>query len=329
MVSHGGDLSGFYSHNPGHDGPVVDLSTGINPVAYPMTTVPLESWTRLPQKSDETALIAAAGAYLGIDPKNILPTPGSQILISQLPYAVRKTCVQVMSPTYGEHSPSWKQAGHQVLTTRFDEPLFDEAQVCIITNPNNPDGHITSRKTIVACATALAARGGMLVVDEAFADVTPSVSVADLVDQYPIVVLRSFGKFFGLAGARLGFLVAAEAMIASMQHRLGPWAVPGPALNIAAKAYRDEPWIKKTRIDLADGMSRLCRVMKQAGCDHVGGTPLFALFHHADMVRLNRQLLLAGIYARSFEAHPNWLRMGLPATENCWQQLETTLETLS
>ena len=328
MISHGGDLSGFYRHNPSYDGPIVDLSTGINPVTYPFPPVQPEKWTKLPQKSDEAELIAAVTSYMGVDPNHILPTPGSQILISQLPYTVEKTSVQIMSPTYGEHNPSWQRAGHKVLTPRFDEPLLDDAKVCIITNPNNPDGHVTSREKIIAYAEALATRGGFLIVDEAFADVMPSVSVADLVGQYPIIVLRSFGKFFGLAGARLGFLVAGETIIASMQHRLGPWAVPGPALDIATKAYRDEPWIRKTRIDLADGMSRLCRVMKQAGFDHVGGTPLFALFQHPDMVHLNRHLLLGGIYARSFEAYPNWLRMGLPATQTCWRQLETTLETL-
>ena len=328
MIDHGGDLSGFYYLNSNYGGPVLDLSTGINPVAYPISAIQFERWAKLPQKSHETALIAAAAAYLGVNPKYVRPAPGSQILISQLPYILRKTRVQVLSPTYGEHLPSWQQAGHDVLTTGFDEPLLEDVQVCIITNPNNPNGQVTRRETIVAYANALAARGGFLIIDEAFADVMPSASVTDLVDQYPILILRSFGKFFGLAGARLGFLVADEPFISSMQQKLGPWAVSGPALDVATQAYLDDAWIDQTRSDLSSSMHRLCGLMKHAGFEHLGGTPLFALFQHQDMVRLNQKLLMGGVYARSFEAFPTWLRMGLPATESGWLQLESILETL-
>ncbi len=305
---------------------MVDLSTGINPHPYPVSACDMEKWNKLPQQADETALLDAAAAYLNCGPQHLVTSPGSQILISQLPYIVQNRTVQIMSPTYGEHSICWENAGHTILHRRHDEGLADQVDVCIITNPNNPDGFITKREVIVSYAKSLAARGGILIVDEAFADVAPEISVVDLVDQLPIVVLRSFGKFFGLAGARVGFLVASAKFTNVFQRKFGPWAVSGPALDVATRAYADERWITETRKELNYQKERLVKLMGKSGISHVGGTSLFGLFQHPDMSRINRTLISAGIYARTFDYNPNWMRLGLPANELDWSQLLASLE---
>lgn len=326
IIQHGGDLSGFWSQNPEYTGPVLDLSTGINPQAFPVTDCDAAKWHKLPQQADEAALLKAAATYMSCASNHLLIAPGSQILISQLPYTVLNKTVQIMSPTYGEHTNCWQAAGHTVIHTRPDEGLRVEAEVCIITNPNNPDGFITKRNTIISHARSLAARDGMLVVDEAFADIAPEVSVTDLVDDLPIVVLRSFGKFFGLAGARIGFLVAGSEIKREFAQKFGPWAVSGPALDVATRAYLDQKWITDTRKELANQMERLINLMDKVGISHVGGTSLFGLFRHPDMARINQKLISAGIYARTFDYNPNWLRFGLPANDQDWSQLQTTLE---
>lgn len=326
MTRHGGDLSGFWVQNPEYKGNVIDLSTGINPHSYPVSECDMVKWNKLPQQANEAALLNAAAAYLNCDPKHLLASPGSQILISQLPHIVQNRTVQIVSPTYGEHSTCWKNAGHTILRTPAGKGLADNADVCIITNPNNPDGFVTKREIIVSYAKSLAARGGMLIVDEAFADVAPEISVVDLVEQLPIVVLRSFGKFFGLAGARVGFLVSGSKINTALQKKLGPWAVSGPALDVAARAYTDEKWIAETRRNLAQKMEYLVNLMVKSDFNYVGGTSLYGLFEHAEMAEVNQILISAGIYARTFDYNPNWLRLGLPANERDWLQLQTTLE---
>jgi cobalamin biosynthetic protein CobC len=196
----------------------------------------------------------------------------------------------------------------------------------IVTNPNNPDGRLFDKYELIALAKRLALRGGLLLVDEAFMDVGPcEASLAGEVGSNPIVVLRSFGKFFGLAGLRLGFALAAPQVAARLSAKLGPWAVSGPALAIGATALADRGWMEAARSRLSAAADRLRGVLLNARIEIVGGTALFQLVRTPAASELFRHLGRAGILVRSFPEHPTWLRFGLPGTEQAWTRLQIAL----
>lgn len=288
----------------------LDLSTGINPIPYPIPELPAEAWTRLPDPADLRALeLAAARAY---GAACIVAAPGTQALIQMLPTVLRPASAAIPLPTYGEHLAAW-----------VDIPKVppDEAELVVLVNPNNPDGRRRPRAEIEALLDA----GATVVVDESFADVDPEISVAGLA--LPgLVVLRSFGKFFGLAGLRLGFAMGDPAIVEALRRRLGPWAVPGPALAIGQVALADDGWIARTRTRLDADAERLDALLVRAGGGIVGGTSLFRLIRHGDAQGLHRRLAQAGIWTRTFDYAPGWLRFGLPGSTPDWDRLEAALD---
>lgn len=326
-VLHGGDLDAARAAFPLAPEPWIDLSTGINPWPYPLLAIPPTAWTRLPCRSEDEALRAAAAAYYGApSPGHAAAAAGSQALIQLLPRLRAVGRVSVLGPTYAEHARAWAAAGH---TVRLVERFADlDGDVAVLVNPNNPDGRIVGRADLLALADRLAARGGWLVVDEAFADVAPEVSVADAVDRSGLIVLRSFGKFFGLAGLRLGVALAEPAMAAALRDAFGPWAVPGPALAVAGAAFRDAPWIAATRRRLAAESAVLDRILIGAGLTPLGGTALYRLAGHPCATQIADRLGAAGILVRRFENHPKWLRFGLPADEAAQQRVLNVLATV-
>jgi len=323
-LRHGGDLSVAVSAFGVPDDGWLDLSTGINPVPYPVPELPLGIWQRLPLKADTHRLVDAARRFYNIpDSAALVPAPGTQAIIQWLP-ALRERChVQVIGPTYEEHAARWQANGHHIEI--IEDIANVDADILVIVNPNNPDGRTVAPDVLLALAETQAARGGLLIVDEAFADVMPEISVAMDTGRPGLVVLRSFGKFFGLAGMRLGFAAGCESDIAPLVDALGPWCVAGPALVIGADALGNRDWHEKTRTRLIADAARLDDVLLAAGLDIVGGTTLFRLAQFADTRALYEKLGHAGILVRMFDAHPEWLRFGLPGTEYGWQRLEQAL----
>jgi cobalamin biosynthetic protein CobC len=231
----------------------------------------------------------------------------------------------VLGPTYAEHTRVAALYGH-VVSEATDVAQLAGADLAIVVNPNNPDGRIVTKEALLACAAALRSRNGVLVVDEAFMDVGPiNASLAGETERGNVVVLRSFGKFFGLAGLRLGFALAAPALAARLRAGLGPWAVGGPALAIGAAALADAAWIAATRASLAAAGRRLDGLLTEAQLDVAGGTSLFRLVRTPAAPKLFHQLGRAGILVRRFAAEPIWLRFGLPGDEPQWQRLRATL----
>jgi cobalamin biosynthetic protein CobC len=325
-LQHGGDLADAraqFAHAPR---PWLDLSTGINPRSYPLPCFPMEAWTRLPGKAEEGTLRAAAArCYRASDPDRVVAAPGTQVLIGLLGYLRPQSRVAVLSPTYAEHAAAWRQAGHALREVTRIEALED-CDIAVVTNPNNPDGRIVQRSDLLRLAGALAQRGGWLVVDEAFADVAdPAISVVPEVDAGEIVVLRSFGKFFGLAGLRLGFAIANSALARRISGALGPWAVAGPALATGAQALADSDWIADTRRQLTAASARMDHLLAGAGLPVVGGTDLFRLVESENAPQWFNRLGRAGIYVRRFADQPRWLRFGLPGNEGAWTRLAATL----
>jgi len=329
-VPHGGDLADLAARFPDAPRPWIDLSTGINPWPYPVGELPAEVWTRLPQKRAETDAAGALGEYLGLeDELSVALAPGSQAAIQQLPFLIPPRTVDVVAPTYGEHAPAWRRAGHAV--TRIDRAALPEAEgkVVVLTQPNNPDGAALPAENLRQLALRCRERGGLLIVDEAFADVHPEVSLTRQAPASGAVVLRSFGKFFGLAGLRAGAMIAGPELAGALRDRLGPWAVSGPALAVMARACRDFEWIRATRRRLDAAAGDLDRRLAGAGLAVVGGTSLFRLVETRRAGAVCEALGSHGIAVRAFADNPRWLRFGLPGTAEASDRLDAALATVA
>jgi len=322
---HGGDLGAARRQFPDAPEPFIDLSTGINPNSYPVPPLSPDAFARLPEPEAVTRLVAAAATFYGApSAAHVVPAPGTQILLPLIAGLVRPGRAAVLSPTYNEHARCAALVGHRVTET-CDIAALGEAELVIVTNPNSPDGRLLDRDMLLAVAAKLRSRGGILVVDEAFMDVAPAGSSIASEAARNIVVLRSFGKFFGLAGVRLGFALLDPQVAARLRALLGPWAVSGPALTIGTAALLDRPWIERTRRELNEAAARLDAVFGRVGLEVIGGTALFRLVRMQAASALFRHLGRDGILARAFPNNPAWLRFGRPGNEEAWARLENSL----
>lgn len=318
---HGGSGTDFLAlRHPDAPRPWIDLSTGINPFPYTVDGLDPSTWTMLPSPSSEAACRTALASYLDADESRIALLPGSQAGISILPALFPSSVVDVVEPTYNEHAAAWRRAGHAVAAVAFNDMGKSEADILVLTNPNNPDGKAIPARDVLAMAHHRTRSGRWMVVDEAFADVVPALSVAGA-DRLNVVVLRSFGKFFGLAGLRLGAAIAPPAIVDLLAGAIGPWAVSGPALAIGARAYADAEWHAQIRLRLTEGMARLRAVLAPVA-EILGGTDLFVLVASAQAASLFDHLARGGIYVRRFRRNPRWLRVGLPPDDAAFARLE-------
>lgn len=308
----------------------LDLSTGINPNAYPFQPPPESAWRRLPDVGSTDKLRKTAANRYGVgDPAFVVPAPGSQSLIQLLPRLRDRSNVVVLSPTYSEHAIAWRGEGHDVSEIGDIRLVSHDADVLVLTNPNNPDGRVISGETLRELADELATRGGWLVVDEAFADAQPEASLAGDVCRDGLVVLRSFGKFYGLAGLRLGFALASLQLAEQISTKLGPWPVAGPAIAIAAEALADEAWHIETNRKLADSTARVDSLLAAAGLSVTGGTPLFRFIRDARAGDVFETLGRNGILVRHFPENPNWLRIGIPEDEAAFARLARAFDEMT
>ena len=317
-IVHGGDLEAVRRRFPQAPLPWLDLSTGINPIPYPVETVAPEAWSRLPNRADQDALCAAAARRFGVDdPETVVAAPGTQALIQLLPRLIPRSRVAVVGPTYEEHEVCWRRQDHDV--TVVEEFAATEGyDVAIVVNPDNPTGRLVP-------TTELEARRGMLVVDEAFVDFLPPI--ASLADDLPpnAIVLRSFGKTYGLAGLRLGFAIARRKFADRLRTELGPWAVSGPALSIGRAALDDKAWLRAAAARLREDGERLDATLGKAGFSLLGGTPLFRLVQREDAADIAARLGRHGIHVRAFSRQPRWLRFGLPGGDIAFRRLAAAL----
>jgi cobalamin biosynthetic protein CobC len=323
-IWHGGDLDEARRLFPQAPEPWIDLSTGINPIAYPVPPLPASLFERLPSPSDHRDLEeAAAGAYGAPDAAMAVAAPGTQVLISLIPHLRPRSRVAVLGPTYAEHAHAWRKAGHDVAEVSSPDGLHG-ADVVVVVNPNNPDGRLLDRETLLRLAEDLRPRGGWLVVDEAFADFDAGESLVPVLPSNA-VVLRSFGKTYGLAGLRIGFALAPEPIITCLRSALGPWAVSGPAIETGRKALRDREWLEAARSARATDARRLDALLSSLADAPLRGTILYRLLESLLAPELFRVLGEHGIWVRRFQYSSPLLRFGLPGTEVEWQRLETVL----
>ena len=324
---HGGSLGRAEARFPHAPRPWLDLSTGINARSYPLPPIPHNAFERLPEDADLAALAeTAARAYGAASGADIACAPGTQILLPLVAGLVPPSHAGILSPTYAEHRRAAALAGHQVdeVSSLDDLCRYDLA---VVVNPNNPDGRVHRRADLLTLADHLKSRAGMLIVDEAFMDVGPQDERLDGdVSGSNIVVLRSFGKFFGLAGVRIGFAICDSALAATLRDRLGPWAVSGQALTIGRAALGDLDWQAAKRADLLARAARLDVVLVNAGFTIAGGTSLYRYVRHKAAREAVEALGQNGLLVRSFDFDPTALRFGIPATDADFERLAGALD---
>ncbi len=324
LTYHGGALEVARQLAPAAPEPWIDLSTGINPHAYPLPDLKPEAWSRLPERGELTKLEAMAALRYGPAPGNVVSGPGSQALIQALSHILPRGTVGVLGPTYSGFASAFSVGGARIAEVKRLKEL-DDLDIAIVVNPNNPDGRITPRAALLDLHERLARRGGMLIVDEAFADFDAEESLAPSLPTSRAVVLRSFGKAYGLAGLRLGFALASPDITTSLREALGPWPVSGPAIAIGIHALADSEWLTTQGARLGRESARLDALLCSAGWRIIGGTRLFRLAGHVDAPSAFERLLAAGILARPFAAAADWLRFGIPGDEEAWERLARAL----
>lgn len=332
LAHHGGCLSVARARCPDAPLPWIDLSTGINPIPYPAARASAQARARLPEPSELQALEAAAARAFGVDsPARVAAAPGSEAALRLLPRILPSvTEATVVWPTYSSHTDSWQRLG--VAVSRIDcieRARPEPGAVLTLVNPNNPDGSVTERERLLAAHDRMAAHNGFVLVDEAFADVEPSCSVAAMAgsERYPrLVVLRSFGKFYGLAGIRLGFVIAAPELLARIRGAFGDWPVSADAIAAGVAAYADTSWAESARVRLSSAARRLDALLMRNDLSVVGGTSLFRLTRSAIAPDRFGQLLNAGILVRPFHYDTTLLRFGLPQGAVAWRRLRDALK---
>jgi cobalamin biosynthesis protein CobC len=316
LAEHGGNLCAARRTFPQAPEPWLDLSTGVNPYAYPFACPPMESFTRLPQPEELRALEAAAAtAYRAPAAAEVIAAPGTQAIVNWLPRLLPARRVGILGVTYCEHVRSWATSGAE-LTVIEDLSELEDKDVAIVVNPNNPDGRLVAAADLHALAAVLAKHGGLLIIDEAFVDfLEPGASAVPDSAESGIVVLRSFGKTYGLPGLRLGFAIASKPVAEKLRAAFGPWPVSGAAITIGSAALTDADWLAATRTWLLADARALDKMLAAAGFASAGGSPLFRLVGHEDAQGWFERLAKAGILARRFEARPAWLRFGIAGSD--------------
>ncbi|MDR6632856.1 cobalamin biosynthetic protein CobC [Phyllobacterium sp. 1468] len=327
QIEHGGALDRALERFGGAPSDWIDLSTGINPEVLPLPSIGPEIWNRLPDEKLLTSTLDAARKYYGaLAEAGIVAAPGTQSLIQILPDIVaEKGEVAIVGPTYQEHSASFLNAGWRISSCRSIDEILPSSKVAVVVNPNNPDGRIVSRTSLLELAGRMESRGGVLIVDEAFADAHPEASIANHTGKSGLIILKSFGKFFGLGGLRLGFALTTHDIALALRLRLGPWAVSGPALHIASHAFSDEVLLAGFAKRLRARRELLGRVLAEAGLLQVGGTMLFSLVEFKQARQLHEALCEQHVLTRKFDYAPQWLRFGLPLDENAAERLRQRL----
>ena len=322
----------------------LDLSTGINPNSYPLPHVPSHVWQRLPEIND--GLEKAATHYYGCD--SLLPVAGSQEAIQTLPSCLSSNKdvlrVGIIKPAYHSHQQAWECAGHKVvaLDTGDVNAKIETLDILIVVSPTNPSAEIFTQETLLSWHQQLHRKGGTLIVDEAFMDATPENSVISTQTKQGLIVLRSIGKFFGLAGLRLGFVWAEQKVLQALSHKQDDWAVSHTARWAGKLALADAKWQQGQRELLPKHSQRLVELLEEelfnkplmnggvyfnTTNQHVHCTALFAYFEHPKSKLIYQRLAEQGVLVRLFETSPA-LRFGLPANEQQWRKLTHALNAI-
>jgi cobalamin biosynthesis protein CobC len=331
LTHHGGRLCSARTIHPHAPEPWIDLSTGINPQPYPAPRCTRTARQQLPDPAQLTLLELVAARAMGVaDPGRVVAVPGSELGLRLLPAALCNRAVSIVAPTYCSHGDAWRHAGADAReVTEYRAEQQPRGAAVVLVNPNNPDGVLLDREHCLRLHDSVHAQSGTLIIDEAFIELTPRASVSDLAGSArapQLITLRSFGKFYGLAGIRLGFAIGPLAFTSRLRSLIGDWPVSADALAAGLAAYRDHEWAERTRAALRRAADRLDGLLQRRGLDIVGGTHLFRLVRNANAAAIFERLLQAGILVRPFAHDPTLLRFGLPSGTPAWRRLTQALD---
>ena len=309
---HGGGLDAACATFGGHRASWADLSTGINPIPYRFRAIPAEAWNALPDHNASDRLVSAARQFWQVpEGADVLATPGLSCAIARIPSLFPAGNVAIPQPTYNEHAATFSAHGWSVNTN-------DDPQAQVIVHPNNPDGRFWSDQTLPARPARLT------VIDESFCDTCPDKSLMQMAPSSGTLILKRFGKFWGLAGLRLGFVIGDPSLVAKLRDNLGPWPVSGPALFVGAEALENRNWAERTRERLALDAKRLDELLLSTGAEVIGGTSLFRLYDVDDAAKWQCRLAQHQIWSRVFPYNRRWLRLGIPHPLH-WPRLHAAL----
>ena len=340
---HGGCLNQAIKRFADKENPIaetqwLDLSTGINPNGWPVPAMPASVYNRLPENDD--GLIEAAQCYYQVS--DILPVSGSQQAIQLLPEIFRrydllpkKPTIGIISPCYAEHEFQWQKNNFAIihLSSETVDELIDTLDVLVLINPNNPTGELIDTDRLKQWQLKLADHQAYLIIDEAFMDSTPKESFLSDSAHDNLIVLRSVGKFFGLAGVRCGFVMASDTILSLLKYHQGPWSVSGPTRWVVKQALRDKIWIEKNKKYLQDASIKLENLLRSyLLINHpqrsIAGTVLFKTLFLENAAFMYEQLAKKGVLVRLLD-NKKGLRFGLPANEKQWQRLDNVLKNIS
>ncbi len=309
-ADHGGDIDAAIARFGGVRADWLDLSTGINRLPYPVPRLPPPVWRDLPDSNVTAALEKAARTFWSVPAEAaVLAAPGASSLIARIPALMPAGSVAIPGPTYNEHARAFRALGWTLAK--------GQTSARVVVHPNNPDGRLWEAD----CTAPL------MVIDESFGDVAAHQSLIALASRPGTLVLKSFGKFWGLAGLRLGFAIGDPALVAGLARMLGPWPVSGAALAIGTAALDDLGWADRTRRRLHLDAQKLDVMMTAAGTQVVGGTDLFRLYDVGVAHAWQDHLASLHIWTRRFPYSDRWLRLGLPGSRDEWDRLASALST--
>ncbi|WP_312128309.1 threonine-phosphate decarboxylase CobD [Brevundimonas sp.] len=323
-IRHGGGLRAASYAHPEVTEPWLDLSTGINPVPYPAQPASMTERGRLPDPMELAVLEDVAARYFKARPERVAPAAGAETVIRLLPVLLGRVTVDIVGPTYRAHAEAWQAAFLAPMTIGVDQAHRSGSDVLVIVNPNNPDGYVFSKAELLRILRKRETQGRWLVIDESFGECSPENSMADVISDR-LIVLRSFGKFFGLAGVRLGFAIASPSFKASLRALTGDWPVCADALAMGRQAYTDMAWSETTLALLQGQAAQLDEVLNHSGFEVIGGTCLFRLARHSRAHDWFWKLCRRGILTRPFDHTPDVLRFGLPRPDDFYR-LQRALE---
>lgn len=310
-IEHGGNLERAMQSYGGSPSDWIDISTGISPFSASLPELRLSDWHRLPESASLDELAQIAQVYYASNQECIV-TSGSQFLINHLPDLL-KGDIGILEPSYGEYAASFARHGREynALDT-IDE--IDDVQSIILANPNNPDGRLYAQGELYELAEVLKKRDGYLVVDEAFCDVCDNASmlIADPIEN--LIVLKSFGKFFGLAGARIGFVFAHNDVLHQIEQLQGPWSVSGPSISVAKYVLTCDGIHQDLLREISSRHSQFIQMLSDTRLKIIGGTKLFTLIEHENATDLHEHFLNKKILTRKFDYNACWLRLGLTSS---------------
>ena len=210
--------------------------------------------------------------------------------------------------------------------------MIDTLDVLVLINPNNPTGELIDSHTIKQWQLKMASHQGYLIIDEAFMDSTPEKSILSNCANDNLIVLRSVGKFFGLAGVRCGFVIAPDKILSLLRYHQGPWSVSGPSRWLVKQALMDKIWIEDNKKHLQKASIKLEGLLRKYLTANypqqlIAGTVLFKTLFLDNANLLYEQLAENGVLVRMLD-NKKGLRFGLPANEKQWQRLETVLSCI-